>query len=121
MFATFKKKDILCLMGVIIIGFGWLLIDQFFFPLVIQRFIALFVLLLVLFFFQFKVNNPVHIFKYANTLMVISLGFIVVVSTVTHIIMLHDFDYRSVLIWILTAMLPYLSALLYNLFRKRVK
>jgi hypothetical protein len=118
MFHTFHKKDYVCLLGVILIGFGWLLIDQIFLSEIYQRFIALFIILVTLFFLQFKLNKPSSVWKYANTLVAICLGFIVTISLILHAFIRHDLDYRSILIWILTACLPYLVAGIYQLLQK---
>jgi hypothetical protein len=117
MFYSFNKKDIQCLLGVVLIVFGWLLADQIFLPEVYQRFIALFLLLFLLFFAQFKLNKPVSVWKYANTLVVICLSLIITISIVIHVFILHNFDYRPVLIWILTAILPYFAACIYQFYK----
>jgi len=119
MFHPFHKKDILYLSGVVGVGFGWLLVDQFFLPEVYQRFIALFVLLLILFVLQFQLNKPCSVWKYANTLVAICLSFIVTISLVMHTVISHDFDYRSILIWVLTASMPYLAASVYQLIKRK--
>jgi hypothetical protein len=117
-FAKLKIADCITLCGVIVVGFGWLLIDQWFLNEVYQRFIALFVLLTFLFMAQFKINHPEKVIAYANTLVLICLSFIVVISVVMHVFIKNDFSYKSVLIWILTALLPYLSGGIYLLISK---
>jgi apolipoprotein N-acyltransferase len=53
-----KLKGYLTLIGLVIIGFGWLLIDQIFLPEVYQRVIAFFILMFVLYYLQFAINKP---------------------------------------------------------------
>ena len=120
-FTSFKRKDWLSLVLVIVAGFGWLLIDQLFLPEVYQRFIALLVILTGLFFLQFLLNRPVSPFRYANTITTICLSFIVIVSVILHVFIRKDFSFRSVLIWILTAILPYFAAFIYLLIKRDQK
>ena len=121
MFTKMKLKDWLMLVGVIIIGFGWLLVDQIFLDETYQRFIALFILLLGLLFLQFAVNKPEYPIRYANTLTVICVTFIVLISVVMHVIIKHNFTSKSVLIWIVSGVMPYMSGGLYSITRKKVK
>ncbi|MBK8807070.1 MAG: hypothetical protein IPO21_10645 [Bacteroidales bacterium] len=67
-FASIKIKDILSLIGLIIIGFAWIMIDQIFLKQSNQRFIAFTGLLILLFQIQFWTNKPQKIWHYANTL-----------------------------------------------------
>jgi hypothetical protein len=118
-FYPFKVKDWLTLAGVIVIGFGWLLIDQKILSEVYQRFIALFILLLGLFSLQFFVNKPTDTIRYANTLALTSVSFIVAVSIIMHVIIKHDFTFKSVSIWIIAGVIPYMSGFIYSLSRKK--
>jgi hypothetical protein len=115
---SLKIKDYITLTGVIMLGFGWLLIDQLLLSEVYQRFIALIVLLLGLFYLQFQINKPKEIFRYAHALAFISFSFISVVSIIMHVIINHDFTYKSILIWIATATLPYLAGFIYSAISK---
>jgi hypothetical protein len=108
-----KLKDCLTLMGLIIIGFGWLLIDQFFLPEVYQRFIAFLILIFTLYYLQFALNKPNHSIHYANSIAIITVSFIVIVSIIMHVIINNDFTYKSILIWIISGLLPYISGYLY--------
>lgn len=118
MFYPLKIKDIITLLEVTLLGFGWVLIDQIFFSSATQRFIALIIVLLLLFFGQFAINKPSSIWKYANTLALISLTFVVLISVIMHVIVNHDLSSRAVLIWALTMALPYVSAIVYKLYSK---
>jgi hypothetical protein len=118
-FASIKLKHYLTLVSLIIIGFGWLLVDQIFLQEVYQRFIAFIVLMLVLYFLQFLINKPVQVIKYANTLAIITVSFIVIVSVIIDVIVKHNFTYKSILIWIVTALMPYLGGLIYMFVRRK--
>lgn len=111
--APLKLKDYLTLICLIVIGFGWLLIDQIFLPEVFQRFVAFFILIFILYYLQFLINKPSHVIHYANSIVLITVSFIVIVSLVLHVIINHDFSYKSILIWIISAALPYVSGVLY--------
>lgn len=112
-------KDYLTLIGLIIIGFGWLLIDQIFLPAVYQRLIAFFILIFILFYLQFSINKPVHVIHYANSIAIITVSFIVIVSFIMHVIIKNDFTYKSILIWVISGLLPYLTGLIYNKIKKK--
>jgi sulfite exporter TauE/SafE len=112
-FSPLKLKDCLTLIGLIIIGFGWLLIDQIFLPEVYQRFIAFLILIFALYYLQFALNKPNHSIHYANSIAIITVSFIVIVSIIMHVIINNDFTYKSILIWIISGLLPYISGYLY--------
>ncbi len=114
-----KLKDILTLIGFIAIGFGWILIDQIFLPATNQRFIALIILIFILFYLQFVLNKPINVIKYCNSIALITLSFAVIVSLIMHVIISNDFTYKSVLIWIISGMLPYITGLVYMMTKKK--
>ena len=114
-----KLKDIISLIALIAIGFGWILIDQIFLHESYQRFIAFYTLVIILYFLQFKINKPKNVFHYANTLAIISVLFAVLASVIIHIIINHDFSSKSVFIWIALGILPYIIGIIYSKTRKR--
>jgi hypothetical protein len=113
-----KSRDILTLIGLIAIGFGWLLIDQIFLPETYQRFIAFFILVFVLFYSQFAINKPINIIYYANSIALITVSFIVIASLIMHVIINKDFTYKTIWIWIFSGLLPYITGLLYMKIKK---
>jgi hypothetical protein len=113
-FTPLKLRDYLTLTGLIIIGFGWLVIDQIMLPETYQRFIAFIILMFVLFYFQFFINKPPEVYRYANTIALLILAFIIIVSLVLHVIITKDFTYKSILIWIISGGLPYVAGLVYS-------
>lgn len=114
-----KLKDCLTLICLIIIGFSWLLIDQIFLPEVYQRVIAFFVLMLILYYLQFSINKPLHLMHYANSVAVITVSFIIIVSVLMHVIITNNFTYKSVLVWIITGVSPYIAGYMYIITRKK--
>jgi len=121
-FAPLKTKDILSLIGLIIIGFAWIMIDQIFLKQSSQRFIAFTILMILLFQIQFWINKPQKIWYYANILSLILVVFVVLSSIVMHVIIYHDFADKfkhSILIWIITGIMPYLSGMIYKLIRTK--
>lgn len=117
-FHSLKLKDVITLAGLIIIGFGWLLIDQMLLSEAYQRFIAFFILIFALYYLQFSINKPERVFRYANSIALISLSFIVLVSLVMHVIINNDFTFKSVLIWIISGSLPYIVGFIYQKTKK---
>ena len=114
-----KRKDCLTLIGLIIIGFGWLLIDQIFLTEVYQRFIAFFILIFILYYLQFAINKPINVMNYANSIALITVSFIVIVSFIMHVIIKNDFTYKSILIWVIAGLLPYLTGFIYMKTKKK--
>jgi hypothetical protein len=114
-----KLKDCLTLISLIIIGFGWLLIDQIFLQEVYQRVIAFIIVMFILYYLQFAINKPINGMRYANSIAIITVSFIVIVSVVMHVIIKNDFTYKSILIWIISGSLPYLAGFTYMKTKKK--
>jgi hypothetical protein len=113
-----KLKDCLTLVGLIAVGFGWVLIDQIFLPEVYQRIIAFIILVIVLYYLQFAINKPIQVMNYANSIAIITVSFALIVSLIMHVIIHHDFTYKAILIWIISGTLPYISGFLFMRTRK---
>ena len=109
-------KDILTLIGLYLVGFGWTLIDQYFLPEVYQRILAFILITLILFWLLFIINKPKRnqMMNYANTIVLITVSFTVLLSIILHVIINHDFTYKSILIWILSAIPPYVAGFIYK-------
>ncbi len=118
-FSALRPRDVISLILLIAAGFGWILIDQQFFPETYQRIIALFLVMIILFFFQFLIHRPEQIMPYANTLVLCTVLFVLVISVVMHIIIHHDYSYRGLIILGITAITPYGSAGIYSLVIRR--
>jgi hypothetical protein len=114
-----KFKDILTLIGLIIIGFVWTLIDQIFLHEANQRFIVFIILVFILYYLQFIINKPTHTTHYSNTIALIVLSFAVVVSLIMHVIINNDFSKKSILIWFISGLLPYITGFLYTMTKKK--
>ena len=112
-FSPLKLKDILTLIGLIIIGFVWTLIDQIFLPESSQRYMAFIILIFILYYLQFALNNPIVVLKYANTIALITISFAVIVSLIMHVIINNDFSYKSIIIWLISGILPYVTGFIY--------
>ena len=112
-FSPLKFKDWLTIAGLIIIGFGWILIDQIFLPEVYQRIIAFTILILALYYLQFAINKPIQVMQYANSIALVTVSFAVIISVIMHVIIHHDFTYKAILIWIITGLFPYISGFIY--------
>ena len=108
-----KLKDILTLIGLIIIGYAWTLIDQIFLPEAYQRFIAFIILVFILYYLQFALNRPAKVIHYSNSIALIAVSFAVIVSLIMHVIINRDFSYMSILIWLISGLLPYITGFLY--------
>jgi len=121
-FASLKTKDILSLIGLVVIGFVWILIDQEFIKESGQRFPAFIGLMVILLQLQFRINKPQKIWPYANMIAVLLVAFVVLSSFVMHVFIFKDFPHNfghSILIWIITGTMPYISGLIYVVLRKK--
>ena len=114
-----KFKDCFTLIGLITIGFGWLLIDQIFLPEVYQRVLAFSILMFVLYYLQFVIKKPINVMYYANFIATFTVSFIITVSLIMHVIIKNDFTYRSILVWVITAVLPYAAGFTYIKTKKK--
>ena len=118
-FSALRTRDVISLILFIVAGFGWILIDQHFFSETYQRIIALFLVIIILFFFQFLIHRPDRIVSYTNTLVFITVVFVLVMIVVMHIIIHHDYSHRGLIILGITAVTPYGSAGIYSLVIRR--
>ncbi len=118
-FSTLKNRDILCLVVLIAAGFGWILIDQLFLAESWQRMIALVLVLCFLFFLQFLINKPEKLLFYANTIALVSVLFVMATAVLMHVIIRHDFSVKGLIILAITAAIPYGSAGIYSLIKKK--
>ncbi len=118
-FSTLKTRDILCLVVFIATGFGWILIDQLFLAESWQRMIALVLVLCFLFFLQFLINKPEKLLFYANTIALVSVLFVMATAVLMHVIIRHDFSVKGLIILAITASIPYGSAGIYLLMKKK--
>ncbi|HEX2934245.1 MAG TPA: hypothetical protein VHO72_02735 [Bacteroidales bacterium] len=115
-FAPLKNKDIVTLIGLVIAGFAWIMTDQLFLKSSSHRFIAFIIVMILLFQAQFRLNKPLRIWYYANTLSFILLSVTVLLSIVMHVIIAHDFVStlsHILLLWLITGLMPHVSALIY--------
>jgi hypothetical protein len=121
-FAPLKTKDIVSLIVFVIAGFAWIMVDQVFLTQSSHRFIAFTVIMIVLFFLQYSINKPINVWLYSNSLAAILLVFVILSSIVMHVFIMHDFAAiigHSILLWVITAILPYLAGFIYLRTRKR--
>jgi len=115
-FIKLKNKDILTLIGFFILGFTWILTDQIFLKQSGQRFIAFILLMILMFYLQYRINKPHNVWLYANTIAAILLILVVLSSLIMHVFIYHDFETKfrhSILIWTITVSLPYITGFLY--------
>jgi hypothetical protein len=121
-FAPFKIKDFITLTITVVIGFAWVMISHYVLSQSSQRFLAFSVLIMLLLYFQFLINRPTHIWRYANTLSLILLLIVTLISIVMHVIIKNDLSSKILhllLICLITFIVPYLMALIYKITRKK--
>ncbi len=111
---AFRIKDYLMLVFIIITGGIWLAIDQNFLDAVYQRFLALALIFILLFLIQLIISRPDHPTHYSIALSFLCTILNVIMSFVIHVLIQHNFSARSVLIWCITAVSPFLSLFIYK-------
>jgi hypothetical protein len=121
-FSPFKFKDFITLILIIAIGFAWVLISHYVISQSGQRFLAFSVLIMLLLYFQYVINKPTHLWRYANTLSLILLLVVVLLSIIMHIIINNDLSSKILhllLLCLITCIVPYLMALIYMITKKK--
>lgn len=121
-FAAPKLKDIITLILFVALCFLWILVDQIFLKEASQRFIALVVIVIGLFYLQFLVNKPNNTWKYANSLALILLLVSVALTLIMHLLVNHDLNtvYKhAIMICVICAAMPYLAGILYSISRRK--
>jgi hypothetical protein len=118
-FTSLKLKDYLSLLVVFIIELAWVHVDQNFLSQTWEKFIALFVLTLFLLYMQFLINKPQKTYNYANSIALILVSLVVILSIVLHVFINHNFSFKLVLIWLIAAVLPYVTGYIYQATKKK--
>ena len=118
-FAPLSIKDCLLLLGVFVLGYIWLHIDQLFISDITLRFAALIILLFVLFFGLLSISKPDNVLQFVNSITIVALTFIILISLVMHALFYNNFNYKTIIIWIIAAGLPYLAGFVYKITLKK--
>ena len=116
-FEKLKVKDILSLIGLVIIGLSWMMIDQLFLKQSGQRFVVFSLIMVILFYFLYWINKPQKIWYYANSIALTLLIFVIILSIVIHVIIKHDFVKvlrHLLLLWLIVGVIPYLAGFIYS-------
>lgn len=119
MFYKLKIKDWLYLLVLIILTYVWISIDQNILSESYQRMIAfptLGLILMLIFQILVKPTNPL---KLSNTMAIILVPLFIAMSLLFHVILNNDFQTISILLWIITLIIIYLSGLLYRIFLQK--
>lgn len=122
MFYKLKLKDWFYLIVLMVFTYLWINYDQ----LIISNpnyrmiaFIMLGLILMVLFYFLVKPDKTWHL---ANTMTIILIPLFILLVVVLHIFILKDgFPKKSIVLWLFTAGMIYLSGLIYTLLHPKKK
>jgi hypothetical protein len=121
-FEQLKFKDFITLIISVIIGFTWVMISHYILNQSSYRFIAFSVLIMLLLYLQYWINKPSKIWRYANSISLILLLFMILLSIIMHVIINNDLAskiWHLLLLCFITGIMPYLIALIYMLTRKK--
>jgi len=120
MFYRLKTKDALCLLGLVILTYLWIRVDQLILTTSTQRMIAFPVLgliLMVLCFYLIKPEKPVTL---SHTMAVILIPLFIILTLVLHLFIFKDgFQNKSIILWIMTGAMIYLAGWIYQRIKKR--
>jgi hypothetical protein len=120
-FEPLKLKGFITLICSVIIGFTWVMISHYVINQSSQRFMAFSVLIMLLLYLQYWLSKPSKIWRYANSLSLILLLFVILLSIIMHVIINNDLSSKILhllLLCFITCVMPYLIALIYMLTRK---
>jgi len=123
-FATLRIKDFITLIGSVIIGFAWVMISHYVLNQSIHRFFAFSVLIMLLMYLQYWINKPSMIWQYANSISLILLLFVILLSFIIHVLVRNDLSSKIshlLLLCLITGLIPYLMAFIYTISRKKMK
>jgi hypothetical protein len=121
-FAPLKIKDLITLISSVIIGFSWVMISHYVLNQSSQRFIAFSILIMLLLYLQYWINKPSKIWRYTNSLSLVLLIVVLLLSIIMHVIIRNDLGSKIshlLLVCLITCGMPYLIALIYILTRKK--
>jgi Na+-translocating ferredoxin:NAD+ oxidoreductase RnfA subunit len=107
-------KQYAILAGLFALIYGWVLIDQFFLPLVFQRFIALIIVAfssITAYFFIVKPSEPYPFSAHLGLLLCLITA---IISVVEHVIIHFNFSYKLLLILVIAFGSPFLSGFIYK-------
>jgi len=120
LFYKLKLKDWMYLLVLIVLTYLWINYDQLILNKAYQRMIAfpiLGILLMTIYFFLVKPERPSAL---SNTMAIILIPLFIILSIVLHIFVFRDgFQTKSILLWVMTAGMIYLSGYLYKKFFAR--
>jgi hypothetical protein len=117
-FYKFKISQTIILIIIMLLCFGYILIDQFFIPENLRpiAFIIISILALLIFFIIVKPDNS---FQLSRTLSLI-LGIVdLIIIIIFHVIIIFNISYKNFIILGSGIIIPFLDGFLYNIFFKR--
>jgi hypothetical protein len=116
MFYKCKLKDWLYLSGLVIITYLWITYDQVILTESYQRMIAFPLLGLGLMFLFYVLVKPDKVILLSNTMSLILIPLFIIVTIVLHLFIFKDgFQTKSIILWIMTLAMIYLSGFIYKL------
>lgn len=113
-----QKKDLVLLYSMMILGFSWLLIDQFYFDTHFQRLTAFGIVLLIIYTVLFAAIKPERPLALSNSIVIYAMPVVLTISLITHLLILKDFSFKSVQMWLLTTIEAYLVGIIHAIFVK---
>ena len=115
-----KLKDWIYLLVLIILTYLWINYDQLILKEAYQRMVAfpLFgIILMVTFFNLVKPDRPLLL---SNTITVILIPLFIILSVIIHLVITGDgFQFKIVVLWVMTAAMIYLSGFIYEMMRRK--
>ena len=102
------------LLILVIVGYIWILIDQYFISKSTLRLVVFGILISLLYLVLFYIVKPKNPYWLANKLAIILTPLIILEGTIVHLFIKNDFTYQQSILWLLVGITPYFSGKVYK-------
>ena len=98
----------------VIVGYIWVLVDQYFISKSTSRLVAFGIVITLLYLILFYIVKPQNPYWLANKLALILTPLIVLEGTIVHLFIKNDFTFQQSILWLLVGITPYFSGKVYK-------
>ncbi len=114
-----KRKHNFILILLVIVGYIWILVDQYFISKSTIRLVVFGIVISMLYLILFNIVKPQNPYWLANKLALILTPLIILEGTVVHLFIKNDFTYQQSILWLLVGITPYFSCKVYKEIQSR--
>ena len=113
-FEKLTRQHNFILLLLVIAGYIWILIDQYFISKSTIRLVVFGIIISLLYLILFYIVKPQNPYWLANKLALILTPLIILEGTIVHLFIKNDFTYQQSILWLLVGITPYFSGKLYK-------